>query len=272
MGRRSDGYHSLESLVVFTSCGDRLTVRAAAGDAFSIRGPFGNRLPSDGENLVLKARDAMRRGFGEMGGVAIALEKRLPVAAGIGGGSSDAAAALRALARLWGMKGSEARMQSMALDLGADVPMCLAARPLLATGIGEILEPVDGFPSLPVVLVNPGTTVSTPEVFRVLARRNNPPLPRLPSRLDADIIVAWLQNTRNDLETPAAMLAPDIADALSALRSKGAAIARMSGSGATCFGLFPTRAAADAAAGSIAAAMPSWFCVATETTAEEQVK
>ena len=132
-------------------------------------------------------------------------------------------------------------MQSLALGLGADVPMCLAARPVLATGIGEILEPVDGLPSLHLVLVNPGTAVSTPEVFRALARRDNPPLPPLPSRLDAEASSPGWGTRATISKRPRRRWRPDIADALSALRSKGAAIARMSGSGATCFGLFPTR-------------------------------
>lgn len=213
----------------------------------------------------------MRHVFGDCAcpAVAVTLDKRLPVASGIGGGSSDAAAALRVLARHWDVKGSAALFRSLARTLGADVPMCLAARPLLASGVGDVLEPVEGMPALHLVLVNPGTPLSTPDVFRTLVRRDNPPLPPLPARLDAESLHGWLAGTRNDLEVPAQSLVPDIAEALSALGSAGAAVARMSGSGATCFGLFSTGAAAARAAASIGATRPGWFCVATETLRQE---
>ncbi len=249
-------------------------MRTAPEDDFSIEGPFAKDLPAGPENLVLQARDAMRQVFGERAcpPVAISLDKQLPVASGIGGGSSDAAASLRVLSRHWQTKGSRALMQSMALALGADVPMCLAARPVLASGIGEKLEPVASMPALNLVLVNPGAALATREVFGVLAGRDSMPLPVLPSRLDAENLAGWLAATRNDLEAAAATLAPGIADALSALRGEGASIVRMSGSGATCFGLFATRAAADAAARSIAAARPAWFSVATGCPVKETGK
>ncbi|MEP9397042.1 4-(cytidine 5'-diphospho)-2-C-methyl-D-erythritol kinase [Mesorhizobium sp. KR2-14] len=262
-GQRADGYHLLESLAVFTEFGDHLTVSPATEDAFSVTGPFAAQVPLDAGNLVIRARDALRAlAPASAAPVAISLEKNLPVASGIGGGSSDAAAALRALARHWGIA---ADLAALGLKLGADVPMCLAARPLVAHGIGEHLQPVAGLPPLPLVLVNPGVGVSTPDVFRALASRENPPLPPLPGRLDTGSVLEWLRATRNDLENPAKTLAPAIADALDALKGTGAPFARMSGSGATCFGLFETDPAAADAAEAIRARRPGWFVAATKS-------
>jgi 4-diphosphocytidyl-2-C-methyl-D-erythritol kinase len=261
-GRRADGYHLLESLAVFTEFGDRLSVAPAAEDSFVVTGPFAAHVPVDAGNLVIRARDALRTlDAAAATPVAITLEKNLPIASGIGGGSSDAAAALRALSRHWRI---DADLAALGIKLGADVPMCLAARSLIARGIGEVLEPVS-LPPLSLVLVNPGVAVSTPEVFRDLASRENPVLPPLPSSLDAASVLAWLRTTRNDLEAPAKALAPVIGDALDALDRSGALFSRMSGSGATCFGLFESRTAADAAAASIRAGSPGWFVAATAT-------
>lgn len=268
-GRRDDGYHLLDSLVVFAQAGDRVTVRAANTDTFVISGPFANGLTADADNLVLRARDLLRGMAGETSAVAIRLEKNLPVASGIGGGSSDAAAALRALRALWNVSVSPARLANAALSLGADLPMCLVARPLIARGIGEAITPAKGLPALAMVLVNPGIAVPTPAVFRGLKRRDNPPLPPLPKRPAFEELAGWLMaNTRNDLEASALAAVPAIADALGALRGEGAALARMSGSGATCFGLFASGGQAGKAAASIAAAYPSWYVVATQTTEE----
>lgn len=264
-GRRADGYHLLESLAVFTEFGDRLTVTPAAEDSFAVTGPFAAHVPLDAGNLVIRARDSLREASPAFATpVSITLEKNLPIASGIGGGSSDAAAVLRALARHWR---TDTDLSALGAKLGADIPMCLAARPLMALGVGEIIEPIDGFPALPLVLVNPGVAVSTPDVFRALESRQNPPLPPLPFRLDLPSIVDWLGATRNDLEAPAKALAPVIGDALDGLGRAGAAFARMSGSGATCFGLFKTTAEAEAAAKAIRQARPRWFVVATSTTA-----
>jgi len=266
-GRRHDGYHLLDTLVVFAEAADRVTVRPAAQDAFAVCGPFAQTVPTDGANLVLRARDMLRALAGERAfPVAIALEKNLPVASGIGGGSSDAAAALRALVRLWGLDLSVDELAAAALPLGADLPMCLAAGPLVAQGIGEALTPVAGLPHLHMVLVNPGVAVATPAVFGALGRRDNPPLPALPAAPDFTAFTNWLETTRNDLEAPAVSVAPEIASCLSALRDGGAALVRMSGSGATCFGLFPSRQDAAQAAAAIAAAHPSWYIAATKTT------
>lgn len=264
IGRRADGYHLLESLVVFAELGDRITVSAADEDRFLVDGPFAALVPLDGANLVLRARDALRAAYPAHASrpVAISLEKNLPVASGIGGGSSDAAAAIRALARLWGLPATASELVQLSLQLGADLPMCLTARPLVARGIGEELQPVDSLPCLALVLVNPGIGVETPKVFRALASRDNQPLAALP---EAAAIVEWLASSRNDLEAPAIAIEPSIADALGALRRAGAAFARMSGSGATCFGIFDSPEAARDAAASIAAERPGWFTAATTT-------
>lgn len=264
-GRRADGYHLLESLAVFTEFGDRVVIAPAAEDGFAVTGPFAGNVPLDAGNLVIRARDALRQANPAFATpVCITLEKNLPIASGIGGGSSDAAAVLRALARHWR---TNTDLSALGAKLGADIPMCLAAHPLIARGIGEIIEPVADFPALPLVLVNPGIAVSTPEVFRALANRENPPLPPLPSRLDLPSIVDWLRATRNDLEAPAKALAPVIGEALDALDRAGGVFARMSGSGATCFGLFETTSQADAAAKAIRQAQPGWFVAATMTVA-----
>lgn len=267
VGRRPDGYHLLESLVVFADRGDRITVTAAAADHFSLSGLFAGGLSAEGDNLVLRAREALRTAMAghAMPPVSIHLEKNLPLASGLGGGSSDAAATLRALDRHWGLSAG-AGLAGIGAALGADVPMCLNARPLLAGGIGERLEPLPAFPALAMVLVNPGVEVSTPTVFRALTDRENAPLPRLPARPGFETLMDWLGRTRNDLQAPATALAPPIATALDALQGSGAAFARMSGSGATCYGLFATQDAAGAAAATIARTSPGWFVTATRTT------
>lgn len=262
-GRRADGYHLLDMLVVFTELGDRLTVEPADADSFTVLGPFAAQVPLSAENLVLRARDAFFARFGAPCPLAVTLEKSLPVASGIGGGSSDAAAMLRALARLFppGLALGE-----LALPLGADVPMCLRARPLRASGIGEALEDRPDLPPFQLVLVNPGTPVATPAVFKALASRRNPPLPAPPSDASLAGLLGWLKHSRNDLQAPAVLLEPAIGAVLEALTAAGAGFARMSGSGATCFGLFPDAAAAGLAAERLRAAHPRWWIAATRTT------
>jgi 4-diphosphocytidyl-2-C-methyl-D-erythritol kinase len=270
-GRRSDGYHLLETLVVFAGVGDRLMVEAAAADALGVDGRFAEAVPLDGTNLVIRARDGLRAAFpaNDCGPVALRLEKNLPVASGVGGGSSDAAAALRALCALWEIDAECAAVGAVAAGLGADVPMCLDGRALVARGIGEEIAPLACWPRLDMVLVNPGVAVSTPAVFSRLSRHDYPPLPRLPETPDAAEAIAWLARARNDLEPPARAEAPAIGEALDALAQAGASLARMSGSGATCFGLFAEANAAHAAAATIRAARPGWFVEATQTMGAE---
>lgn len=270
-GRRDDGYHIIESLAVFTRFGDRLQAFAAEEDGLAVSGRYAAGAPADGRNLIVMARDALRKAAGSRNAfpVAIALEKNLPVASGIGGGSSDAAAALRLLSRIWGLDIDAVELAGIALSLGADVPMCLAAQPLVARGIGENVEPLPAVPSLGLVLVNPGVPVSTPQVFSALRKRDNEPLPPLPARIDFHSLRNWLEATRNDLEAPAREIQPAVADALRALKRADAGFARMSGSGATCFGLYETGNVAKRAAAAIRARHPDWFVAATRTTTAE---
>ena len=253
-GRRADGYHLLDSLVVFAGVGDVVTVRASSGLSLAICGPQGSALPVSDDNLVLRAARLMGAG------VAVELDKVLPVASGIGGGSADAAATLRAMARL-GRAEPEA---AAVLALGADVPVCLKGHPVRMKGVGEGLVPLSTLPEAWLLLVNPKVVVSTPEVFRTLSRHDNPPMPEvLPNFVAVTGLAAFLKAQRNDLEAPAIFLAPVIGTVLADLAAvPGCHLARMSGSGATCFGLFDDRIAAEAAAGLIRAARPGWWVAA----------
>lgn len=252
-GRRDDGYHLLDSLVVFAPFGDRLRVRPARTLSLAIDGPFAGALAGEDpdSNLVLRAARSLAAASGIGTGAALALGKNLPVASGIGGGSSDAAAALRALARLWRIDPRLA--DRLALDLGADVPVCLRARPTRMQGIGEILTEAPPLPPLHLVLVNPGVPVSTGAVFRAAREAGfRPPAVLPPGWEDATALAATLAGLSNDLEAPAIALAPAIAAVLEALRATpGCLLARMSGSGATCFGLYATAPEAHAAAAAL---------------------
>ena len=253
-GQRADGYHLLDSLVVFCSIGDWVTSQPSAALTLTITGPQADLLAVQDNNLVLLAARAMDATLG----AALTLDKRLPVASGIGGGSADAAAALRALSKLWGKPLPDA---AALLVLGADVPVCLAGQPARMRGIGEHIEPVTGLPDVHLVLVNPGLEVPTHAVFKALATKQNRPMPdTLPHWADAADMAAWLATQRNDLEAPARAIAPVIDTVLAALAAQpGALIARMSGSGATCFGLFADAAGAKQGADAISAAQPQWW-------------
>lgn len=256
-GRRADGYHLLDSLVVFADAGDRVEARTASALSVSVTGPQAAMVPRGGDNLVARAARAMGAER-----LALRLDKQLPVASGLGGGSSDAAAALRCIAALTGaaLPGPQAL-----LDLGADVPVCLAARPCRMTGIGEALSDVPPLPPIWLVLVNPGVPVSTAAVFGALTLRDNAHLPALPaSWTDAAAFCNWLRQTRNDLEPPARRLAPEIDAVLTALGgTRGCLLSRMSGSGASCFGLFASAADAVAAARALRGGAPGWWVLAS---------
>lgn len=245
-GRREDGYHLLDSLVAFAPLGDRIWLEPAQTASLTVTGPEAAGVPDGPGNLVLKAA-ALAQGTAR-----ITLEKSLPAASGIGGGSSDAAAALRGLAAM-GFPMPEALER-----LGADVPMCLVPQPSRARGIGEDLLPVT-LPPLPAVLVNPRVEVPTPSVFRALACRDNPPLPKLPET-GTEGFIDWLALQRNDLEPAALEIAPVIFTVLRVLRATpGCRLARMSGSGATCFALYGSEAEAEAALTRVRIAHPSWW-------------
>ncbi|MBN9017423.1 MAG: 4-(cytidine 5'-diphospho)-2-C-methyl-D-erythritol kinase [Rhizobiales bacterium] len=265
-GRRADGYHELDSLVVFAEIGDSLALVDEAPTALAIDGPFASGLDDGSGNLVLRARDAVAAFAGPLPPLGFRLTKRLPVASGLGGGSADAAAALRLLAGRLAIPLDDPRLTAAAQRLGADVPMCLFSRSLHASGIGERIALWPEAPRLAMVLANPGVGVATPAVFRRLARRDGSPLPTLPPRPTADRLAAFLRaETRNDLEAPAIEEAPVIAEALQRVgAAEGCRLARMSGSGATVFGIFPDNDAADRAAQQIATERPDWWVVATQ--------
>lgn len=262
-GRRSDGYHLLDSLVVFTTIGDRLTARKLQGLSLSITGPESAGLGAGADNLVLRA--ARLIGASDL---ALTLEKCLPLASGIGGGSSDAAACLRLVARLSGLALPAPRA---VLGLGADVPVCLTPQTCRMQGIGEAVTPVPELPPVWLVLVNPRVEVPTPQVFRALAQRENAPMPAvLPKWREAGDLFEFLAAQRNDLQEPACQIAPQITQVLQALaQTKGCALSRMSGSGATCFGLFASQLEAERAAASLKAAAPGWWVVATGLAAAQ---
>lgn len=254
-GRRDDGYHILDSLVVFAGVGDRVTLLPGRGLTLRLSGPEAGALTAEPDNLVLRAARSMGVKRGE-----IRLWKGLPVASGIGGGSADAAATLRAIVRFGGQPLPDA---AAVLALGADVPVCLAGRPVRMQGVGEVLTPLPPLPPLWLVLANPRVPVPTPQVFAALAKRDNDPVPGLPAvalRTAADL-AGWLaRETRNDLSAPAGLVAPVLADVEASLAAlPGCHLARMSGSGATCFGLFGDEAVATTAAGKLASAHPGWW-------------
>jgi len=256
-GRRADGYHQLESLAVFPAVGDRLTAAPAGNLSLSVDGPFAAGLEGEADNLVLRAARALAGAGGIVPRAALSLEKNLPVASGIGGGSSDAAAALRLLSHLWGISVPD----GLALKLGADVPVCLQApAPQLMAGIGEALTPASPLPPFWMVLVNPGAAVATGAVFAAVAERDCPPASPAPDAMDFAALARWLEAQRNDLQAAAVSVCPAIADVLAALAD--APLARMSGSGATCFALHASEAAALAQAERIGAAKPAWWVVA----------
>jgi len=278
LSKRADGYHELETLVAFSAAGDRLHFRPAAQDSFTITGAFAANTGRAEDNLVLRARDNLRALLGakSVPPVAISLSKTLPAAAGLGGGSADAAACLIGLCALKAIKAEEPLMQrqimQLAAHLGADVPMCLAwfyrKSAYLACGRGDMLTPLPCFPALPVVIVNNGTALTTASVFARLERANNAPVlqkPDIKPDMNFADYVAFLRLMRNDLYPPALAGIPALADNLALLQASGAAWCSMSGSGASCFGLYATMAAAEAAAAFIRRQQPGFFVLATKT-------
>jgi 4-diphosphocytidyl-2-C-methyl-D-erythritol kinase len=268
LGRRADGYHLLDSLVTFARFGDRLTLMPGAALSLTVRGTTAAATGAPGDNLVLNAARALAE---EVSGLRLGrftLDKRLPVAAGLGGGSADAGAALRLLARANLMARDDARLMRAARRVGADVPVCVDPRPRRMRGIGERLSEPLAVPQLAAVLVNPGVALPTKDVFAALGLASGRPckaaerVARLPR--DADGFIEWLSGRSNDLESPAVKLRPEIARVLAALgHEPGCRLARMSGSGATCFGLFASSRAAGSAARRLASAHPRWWVKAT---------
>jgi 4-diphosphocytidyl-2-C-methyl-D-erythritol kinase len=274
VGRRVDGYHDLESVVAFADCADRLTLSPGSALALETTGPTASACGELADNLVLKAARLLAERVADLKLGTFALEKILPVAAGIGGGSADAAAALRLLARVNELSFDDVRLAEVALLTGADVPVCLASHACDMTGVGEGLLPLS-LPKLPAVLVNPNVPVATKDVFAALGLRSGELLVGATDVIEA---LAWpgegasiadwiatLSAVGNDLEAPAKRIQPVIGDVLQTLgKAQGAQLARMSGSGATCFALFATATDAQAAARQIAAARPEWWVHAGE--------
>lgn len=265
VGRRPDGYHELQSLVVFADVADEIVAVRAGADSLRVTGPFAAGLGNSETNLVSRALKGFRDRWGAHlpEGLALELRKNLPVAAGLGGGSADAAATLRLLARLSGAGIGGSELGALAPALGADVPACLAPSPVLVTGIGEHVAPVRSFPDCYLVLVNPLIPVVTAEVFRRLERRDNPPMPALPQPLSRPELALWLEDTRNDLESTAVGIVPVIGELIASMRAaQGAMFARMSGSGGTVFGIFGSSALAHQAAHELRAKWPGYWVAA----------
>lgn len=263
-GRRPDGYHLLDSLVVFAGVGDSLAAEPADALTLRIEGPLAPAVPAGPDNIILRAAQALRDAAGRPGlGARLVLRKVLPVAAGIGGGSADAAAALRLLQALWALDLPADRLHAIATLLGADVPVCLAGRPAAMSGIGECLRRAPNLPAGWLVLVNPGIPVPTGPVFAALDGFGPPP-PPLPARIPTiGALAELLAERRNDLELPARARVPAIDGVLAALAGqRDCLLARMSGSGGTCFGLFAHAAAAARAAEEIARRAPDWWVAA----------
>jgi 4-diphosphocytidyl-2-C-methyl-D-erythritol kinase len=238
----------------------------------SVRGPFAAKLTEGtppGRNLAIRAAAELLRLAGKRAPqpARLTLTKRIPIAAGLGGGSADAAATMRLLNREWGLGLTELELDRIGMDLGADVVMCLASRPLVARGIGEQITPVIGIPSLPIVLAHPGVAVATRDVFAALPAQDRTPLPPLPAKFASLLeVIFWLRQARNDLAEPAAAVNKASASAARALmRDPDCLFARMSGSGAAAFGIFVTLDAAERAADRIRQARPEWFVAAAMT-------
>lgn len=268
VGRRADGYHLLDSLVAFTEYGDTIEAAPAERLTLMLDGPFGAKLAAEEDNLVLRAARLLAEAGGIAPAASLTLIKRLPIASGIGGGSSDAAAALLALAALWRLAPAPEDLAALGLKLGADLPVCLIRRTARLRGIGERLEPAPAVPAAPVVLVNPGIGLPTPAVFKALAGRFSAGAGETgvlrDSPADAASLARALDPYGNDLAAPAIELMPVIGQIIARLAAlPGCLTARMSGSGATCFALFSDDAAATAAAEAIRTAEPAWWAVGT---------
>jgi len=255
-GKRADGYHLLDSLAVFAGVADRIEFAPSDTLTLAVTGPFGPELAAEPDNLVLRAARMLAAASGVSPAGALTLDKRIPVASGIGGGSADAAATLRLLCRVWRVTPDS--LDRIAVDLGADVPVCLRNRPFRMRGVGEILTPAPSLPECGLVLINPGVPLATVSVFRARSGDYSPEATLPAGWGTAAAMAVSLSELTNDLETPAISLVPAIRDVLHAIsRARGCLLARMSGSGATCFGLFASPEEAAAAAAELA--RPGWW-------------
>ncbi len=263
LGKRPDGYHELDSLIVFAGLGDVLTIEPGGFLELVIDGPFAGELTADDDNLVMKAARILADEAEIEPRAHITLTKNLPVASGIGGGSADAAATLKGLCELWQLSPPPDLLTAMALALGADVPVCLESRPSYIGGVDEVIEPAPGLPPAHLVLANPMVAVPTPQVFAArqgeFSRADR--LDGMPATVED--LAAALFSRSNDLTDAAIQTAPAIGEVLAVLEElDGALISRLSGSGATCFALFAGQAQADAAAQSLRRDHPDWWVAA----------
>lgn len=278
LDQRADGLHNIQSLIVFCDVGDVVTVRAADDLTLTVAGPYAEAIGPN--NIVMRAaqtlRDARAGGHdarAQLSGAAIHLTKALPVAAGIGGGSSDAAATIKALCALWGFNIATGLVARIAAGLGADVPACMATRPVLVGGVGDQITAGPVLPPLSIVLINPGAPVSTADTYDGWVRK----APRvvkqgLPSFFESGDLIAWLKGQCNDLTAPAIDLAPEIEQVLSFLQQRpNCLLARMSGSGATCFGLFDDQSSASDTATEAMRAYPRWWARSTHLITDDPV-
>ena len=263
VGRRDDGFHLLDSLIAFVDIHDTLSLTAASELSLEIDGTFASQLPEKPDNLVLRAARGLARICGVDGGAHLKLTKSLPVASGIGGGSSDAAATIKGLIQLWGVQPDNQALQALAIELGADVPVCLNGQAAFIGGIGEKISQSEPLPLCPLVLINPGVAISTPAVFKVQAQVQSSF--SKPGRFDyapenVDELVSILKSRHNDLTQAAQRLCAEISQVLGALKaSQGALMARMSGSGATCFALFANPSDAAMATLDLVRSHPEWW-------------
>jgi 4-diphosphocytidyl-2-C-methyl-D-erythritol kinase len=259
-GRRADGYHLLDSLVAFAGVGDTIDATPAGGLSLSVSGPFAAAVPTGRDNLVLRAAQALADMCGVEARARIHLTKRLPVAAGIGGGSADAAAALKALMALWTVRPADGDLRELALTLGADVPVCLAGHPAQVGGVGEEIARAPALPDCWMVLVNPGVALSTPAVFKRREGPFSPARPLLEPPAGAEALAISLAERGNDLTAAAVALEPVVGTVLAKLDLlPGALLSRMSGSGATCFALFATREDSERGAQRLGQQYPGWW-------------
>jgi 4-diphosphocytidyl-2-C-methyl-D-erythritol kinase len=268
LGRRTDGFHDLESVVAFADCSDRLTLTRGTDLALATGGPRAQECGETADNLVLKAARLLGERVAGLAAGAFLLDKQLPVAAGIGGGSADAAAALRLLAKANGIGIDDPRLLEAARLTGADVPVCVRSEACVMTGVGDSLQPLS-LPAMPAVMVNPRVPVATKDVFAALGLRNGELHVGVSDMIEAIVwpdagapVGDWLRmlaDGTNDLEAPAIRIQPVIGDVLGALRATGAKLSRMSGSGATCFAIFGSDAEAREAAQTIGRAHPQWW-------------
>ncbi|MHA1188999.1 MAG: 4-(cytidine 5'-diphospho)-2-C-methyl-D-erythritol kinase [Alphaproteobacteria bacterium] len=260
-GRRPDGFHTLDTLVAFADFGDTLDFSRAGSLQLTVTGPFSDHAPGTADDLAARAARVLCETAGIGDGVAIQLRKNIPAGAGLGGGSADAAAVLRGLNALWGLGFSTQRLVAIGRPLGADVPMCVHSKPLRATGTGEIVREITLPPNLPLLLVWPGKVVSTAAVFSELGENFGAALPEIPNGWPSiDAFADWLAQAGNNLEAPAIRLEPEIGKVRDAIAAEpGCRIARMTGSGSACFGLFSSAGAAARAGAAIAKNRPHWW-------------